>query len=157
MTAVALNKQPVLPENLAVNLARSRVFGLDVLRALAIATVVYGHCGDMVASVGHVFFPPLLDGVELFFVLSGFLIGGLLIEIAEYQPTPLAWLMFMVRRWMRTLPAYFVVGIATLVPSSHIEHKIDHAVTYGFCCKTLHGQCPRTTGSRCPGRLRSRN
>ena len=47
-------------------------------------------------------------GVELFFVLSGLLIGRLLIGILDRGPTPAAWLRFMTRRWMRTLPLYFV-------------------------------------------------
>lgn len=57
--------------------------------------------------------PPLLSqagffGVELFFVLSGFLIGGLLLRIVDEGPTPRAWRVFMLRRWMRTLPVYLL-------------------------------------------------
>ncbi len=57
--------------------------------------------------------PPWLSysgtfGVELFFVLSGYLIGTLLLEIIERGPSWQAWSRFMVRRWMRTLPLYFL-------------------------------------------------
>jgi peptidoglycan/LPS O-acetylase OafA/YrhL len=53
-------------------------------------------------------------GVEIFFALSGFLIGGLLIQIVERGPTLRGWLVFMVRRWMRTIPLYFL-WIAVLI------------------------------------------
>lgn len=46
-----------------------------------------------------------LAGVELFFALSGFLIGGILIKL---QPTLRAVRVFLARRWLRTLPVYFL-------------------------------------------------
>jgi peptidoglycan/LPS O-acetylase OafA/YrhL len=59
-------------------------------------------------------------GVELFFVLSGFLIGRLLINIITVQPTLLAWLVFMTRRWMRTLPIYFIlIGVLAVIWPPH--------------------------------------
>jgi peptidoglycan/LPS O-acetylase OafA/YrhL len=93
--------------------------------------VVYVHSAGMLAMTGHDFLPSWLDGVELFFVLSGFLIGGLLIDISDRQPSLRAWLIFMIRRWMRTLPAYFVVGGVSLMTSSQVHHKLYHAVVYG--------------------------
>ncbi len=46
-------------------------------------------------------------GVELFFVLSGFLIGGILLDITAAGATARAFGVFLLRRWMRTLPLYF--------------------------------------------------
>ena len=51
-----------------------------------------------------------LDGVAFFFVLSGFLIGGILIrqmsnETFTFQKAK----DFLIRRWFRTLPNYFIV------------------------------------------------
>ena len=101
--------------------AEGRSAGLDVVRSIAILLVLVSHCSDMFAAwLGGR--PPLwlseagFFGVELFFVLSGFLIGRLLIRIAEDKPTLRAWRVFMVRRWMRTLPIYLLwIGILAIV------------------------------------------
>ena len=89
-----------------------RVFGLDVLRAAAIMGVVcahgfvvlYPHLVGVLGIFGHGGF----YGVELFFVLSGFLIGQILLR----QGTALGHAgnvaVFYVRRWFRTLPLFFL-------------------------------------------------
>ncbi|MCH4551170.1 acyltransferase [Aestuariibaculum sp. L182] len=49
-------------------------------------------------------------GVDLFFVLSGFLIGGIILKQIDLGKT--SWndfLYFWIRRWFRTLPNYFLV------------------------------------------------
>ena len=51
-------------------------------------------------------------GVELFFALSGFLIGRLLIALAEGGVTPRRVGRFWARRWLRTLPLDYVVWLA---------------------------------------------
>lgn len=88
-----------------------RVFGLDVLRALAILLVMIGH-----SSYHH--HPPswfkwFFDeqgtlGVELFYVLSGFLIGHILIRSAKSgKLNGMSDVFdFWKRRWARTLPLY---------------------------------------------------
>ncbi len=89
----------------------NRVFGLDLLRFIAIFMVLLGH-GKMVLppDVKKLFDPFLLDGVAIFFVLSGYLIGGILIKQLERdKPTIGGLVHFWKRRWMRTLPAYLVV------------------------------------------------
>jgi peptidoglycan/LPS O-acetylase OafA/YrhL len=61
-----------------------------------------------VAAMGH--------GVDLFFVLSGFLIGSLLLDIVERGPSLRAWLVFLLRRWMRTVPLYALwVAVCLLI------------------------------------------
>src|SRR5262249_49323302 len=60
---------------------------------------------------------------------SGFLIGGLLVEIIERDPGMRSWMIFLVRRWMRTLPLYLlwiVVLLITLWPRE-LRHT---AITY---------------------------
>ncbi len=91
----------------------ARSAGLDILRSLAILWVLVSHCGDTFAAWWDVRAPFLSSvsgffGVELFFVLSGFLIGRLLLRIVERRPTWRDWRVFMVRRWMRTLPVYYL-------------------------------------------------
>ena len=49
-------------------------------------------------------------GVELFFVLSGFLIGGILIKIFDNTEFTFADVRrFWIRRWFRTLPNYWLI------------------------------------------------
>ncbi|QJP96823.1 MULTISPECIES: acyltransferase family protein [Pseudomonas] len=88
----------------------NRSFGLDVCRTLACLLVVFGH------MLGHSLPSPILSnfaflaifGVDLFFCLSGFLIGRILLkEAARWGETKTAGLTnFWYRRWMRTLPLY---------------------------------------------------
>jgi peptidoglycan/LPS O-acetylase OafA/YrhL len=87
---------------------RQRQPGLDLLRALAIIIVVIYHAGIMGFRL-----PGRVDrwgwiGVDLFFVLSGYLIGGqLLAELARNNRLKLP--RFYARRALRILPAYVVV------------------------------------------------
>lgn len=100
-----------------LDLSQNRVFGLDILRFVAIFMVLLGHSMLFVpADIKPMFKQFLLDGVSIFFVLSGFLIGGILIkQLNREKPTFYGLLDFWKRRWMRTLPAYMVVLIALIV------------------------------------------
>ena len=96
---------------------RERQPGLDLLRALAIIVVVIYH-----AALFGFKLPGRVDrfgwiGVDLFFVLSGYLIGGqLLAPLARDQRMNLG--RFFARRALRIMPAYFVVlAIYFLLPS----------------------------------------
>ncbi len=104
---------------------KDRVFGLDVLRATAIIFVMWSH--------GHIYSKQLLDvqyyrwlmwdGVGLFFVLSGFLIGQILINIVLQNEFNFKTLMhFWWRRWFRTLPLYYLV-LTVLVLLYFVAHK----------------------------------
>jgi len=91
----------------------ARSAGLDIVRSIAILLVLVSHYGTYFTAWCGIGFPFQLAalgsyGVELFFVLSGFLIGRLLIDILDRGADARAWLIFMVRRWMRTLPLYYV-------------------------------------------------
>jgi len=96
---------------------RERQPGLDLLRTLAIIVVVIYH-----AALFGFKLPGRVDrfgwiGVDLFFVLSGYLIGGqLLAPLARDQRMNLG--RFFARRAVRIMPAYFVVlAIYFLLPS----------------------------------------
>lgn len=102
----------------------SRLRGLDLLRGIAAYAVVLGHCEPaLVVAFG----PEIskltsfgaVSGVEIFFALSGFLIGGILLEL---EPTARNLRTFVVRRWMRTLPVYyFTLGVCLLLPRLLLE------------------------------------
>src|SRR5688500_11000902 len=78
---------------------------IDGLRAVAVLAVVLYHAGATLAPGGFV-------GVDVFFVISGYLITGLLLQ--EWRHTGrLAFGAFYARRARRLLPALFVVVVAT--------------------------------------------
>jgi peptidoglycan/LPS O-acetylase OafA/YrhL len=80
---------------------------IEGLRAVAVGVVVAAHIGAPFALGGYV-------GVDVFFVISGFLITALLLrEIDRHGRVDLA--RFYARRAVRLLPAAAVVLVATLV------------------------------------------
>ncbi|BET67624.1 acyltransferase [Opitutales bacterium ASA1] len=99
------------------NLSGSRVFGLDVVRATAIWGVLIAHGIpflythlSQIGYLGHLG----SVGVDLFFVLSGFLIGGILLRTGETIGTARGLGGFWLRRWIRTLPNYYVFVLVNL-------------------------------------------
>lgn len=102
-----------------------RNFGLDLLRALAIVLVLLSHGRACIAES----FPVLKDffvfgylGVEMFFVLSGFLIGGILVNIIRPGCRFSDLKNFWVRRWFRTLPNYYLFLIVEFVLAATVVH-----------------------------------
>ena len=96
---------------------RERQPGLDLLRALAIIVVVIYHAGIMGFPVPGRVHRWGWIGVDLFFVLSGYLIGAqLLAPLVREQSIDLK--RFFARRALRIMPAYFVVlAIYIFLPS----------------------------------------
>ena len=78
---------------------------IDGLRAIAVLAVVFYHFGIPGFQGGFV-------GVDIFFVISGFLIGGILWR--EYDSTGRIWLRhFYIRRFRRLAPAFFTMAFVT--------------------------------------------
>jgi len=96
-----------------IEISKNRIFGLDLLRFIAIFMVLLGHSTNMAPQhIKNFVLKYHYDGVAIFFVLSGFLIGGILIKILNKdKPSYYGLLDFWKRRWMRTLPAYLLVLI----------------------------------------------
>jgi len=91
----------------------NRIFGLDLLRFFAIFYVMFRHANDLILPYANkkVLKALEFDGVTIFFVLSGFLIGRILLKI-YFQKENLNWghlKHFWMRRWLRTIPPYFLV------------------------------------------------
>jgi peptidoglycan/LPS O-acetylase OafA/YrhL len=81
----------------------NRQFGLDLIRAIAISLVVASHYVNGIASLGHL-------GVDLFFVLSGYLIGSILYKslVGKGSVSYGEIYEFLRRRWYRTVPNYLL-------------------------------------------------
>ncbi len=93
--------------------------GLDLVRAIAVLLVMVSHWANSVGGWYGVAAPQFVFdagevGVDLFFGLSGFLIGRILLDLVERGPTWRGLGIFLVRRWMRTLPLYYL-WLAVLV------------------------------------------
>ena len=100
---------------------RERQPGLDLLRALAIIVVVIYHAGNMGFPMPGRVHRWGWIGVDLFFVLSGYLIGGqLLAPLARDQSINLG--RFFTRRALRIMPAYFVILAIYIFLSSWREY-----------------------------------
>jgi peptidoglycan/LPS O-acetylase OafA/YrhL len=85
---------------------------IDGLRAFAVLSVVLYHFSIPGAGGGFI-------GVDVFFVISGFLIGGILWRELESRGT-LALTNFYARRVRRLAAAYFVMAIVTLIAAYFI-------------------------------------
>ncbi|MDI6025818.1 acyltransferase family protein [Corticibacterium sp. UT-5YL-CI-8] len=85
----------------------ANVAQIDGLRGIAVAAVVLYHFTQSLAPGGFV-------GVDIFFVLSGFLIGGILWrELSAHGSINVG--NFLVRRLKRLAPAYFAMALATTI------------------------------------------
>ena len=124
-----------------------RIFGLDILRSFAILLVVYGH-GVYVLPKSYKFYYllpfPYIDGVSVFFVLSGFLIGGILIKILQKNEFTFKVLFdFWIRRWFRTIPNYFfVLSILVAFQFVVLKDKGGFNLSYYFFSQNLHQGSP---------------
>jgi peptidoglycan/LPS O-acetylase OafA/YrhL len=122
-----------------------RIFGLDILRAAAILIVLYAHAYGIIGShFNHTLYNSIFpDGVMLFFVLSGFLIGSILIKTVnrtDFESKDL--INFWKRRWFRTLPAYFVVLTAILLNTYNAGPvHFTEVSKYLLFCQSLFGRC----------------
>lgn len=113
----------------------NRIFGLDVIRATAILMVVFSHIYYLIDSSN----PLLISisglfgffGVELFFVLSGFLIGTILLNKYMNENFSIKEIFsFLKRRWFRTLPNYYLILIVNIIIALAMGYSIDGWLNY---------------------------
>lgn len=113
-----------------------RIFGLDLMRAVAILFVVFSHAlwivpelpglpGELLRLMGVL-------GVEIFFVLSGFLIGRILLKqfSVTYDKAKLQY--FWVRRWFRTLPNYYLILLLNIAILFYIGRELPDSLWQYF-------------------------
>lgn len=108
---------------------KRRINSLDLLRSIAILLVLMAHiiygfgAPDNLAplQLGGI-------GVDLFFVLSGWLLGSVLFQELTNDRIDIG--RFWTRRWMRTLPAYYAVLSLTML--QQIVTKDDPALRWDY-------------------------
>lgn len=83
-------------------------------------------------------------GVEIFFVLSGFLIGKILYDkfVSEDFTFKIV-LVFLKRRWLRTLPNYYLILIINILIAFLIGYNIDGFWKYFFFLQNFSEPLPR--------------
>ena len=126
---------------------KERIFGLDALRAAAILMVVSSHV-LWIYPKSNAFIPTLFElfgfwGVELFFVLSGFLIGSILYKIFINENFTLKSVFhFLKRRWFRTLPNYYLVMLLNILIAFFLGFSIENTGSYFLFLQNFASKSP---------------
>jgi peptidoglycan/LPS O-acetylase OafA/YrhL len=114
----------------------NRIVGLDLLRFIAIFYVFWGHGEILVPNeLTWLYNIPIIlpfEGVSVFFVLSGFLIGTILnktIFNTDFKSDDLV--RFWLRRWFRTIPLYLIVLILLIILSNDLWN--NNFLYFIFC------------------------
>jgi peptidoglycan/LPS O-acetylase OafA/YrhL len=127
---------------------KNRIQSLDIIRGIAILMVIIHHSGfemipnqpEIDGATGLVFWSLKnlgWSGVDLFFVLSGFLIGGLLFSEIERTGT-LSCSRFWMRRGFKIWPSYFALLFVLAVAEE--TRWIDlGSMTHGIRDMFVHG------------------
>lgn len=127
---------------------KQRVFGLDIMRAVAILLVVFSHALWIVPGEKGLI-PDVLSlagviGVEIFFVLSGFLIGRIVYKIFvtdDFNFNRVKY--FWVRRWFRTLPNYYFILIVNIITAIYLGTELpDNLWQYFFFLQNFAWEMP---------------
>ncbi|MBN9080681.1 MAG: hypothetical protein BGP04_20620 [Rhizobiales bacterium 62-17] len=96
-----------------------RLASLDLLRGVAALSVAIPHYVMLGSTDWPVANVISILAVEIFFVLSGFVLAPQLIHCATSPALADTWI-FLVRRWMRTIPPYLVALITITVVSGNL-------------------------------------
>ena len=104
----------------------NRIYGLDVMRAFAIISVLFYHiCPYFPHSSEKYIIAIFKHGVPIFFILSGFLIGQILLRTIYDNKFSLFQLFkFWCNRWIRTIPPYYITLTAILVLTYSLNHDL---------------------------------
>ena len=142
---------------LKIEINSSRIYGLDILRAFAILFVVLDHSkhtlqnsnSEIISGISQSYSWYIrylvFDGVSIFFVLSGFLIGSILIKTFDRGDLSFKSLVnFWIKRWMRTLPNYlFILSLLILLSTIYSKNfNFQDAMPYYFFIQNFSSPHP---------------
>lgn len=119
---------------------KKRNFGLDVIRAAAIIFVLFNHVINYFLSFPRSTVLGNMGGflgVELFFVLSGFLIGRILLTQFQHHISKDTIKVFYIRRWFRTLPLYYFLLTFFVIAGIVITRQFDLHLLHFFFLQNL--------------------
>ena len=113
----------------------THIKGLDGIRAISVFLVIVSHwiAKDSIVNI----LPNGAIGVDVFFVLSGFLITRILIESGNESKSNSEGVLgvlkiFYIRRFLRIFPLYYLVLFSTLLFSSIFYSEIENSIKYHF-------------------------
>lgn len=112
-----------------------RIFGLDLMRAVGGIMVVLSHTSFLVEQHWPRFpATPRIDWVNLFFLLSGFLIGSILLDATSAKGSPaFRCADFLQRRWLRSLPNYYLfLALNVWLVHAHLAPGMLSNATWGY-------------------------
>ncbi len=108
---------------------RSYYLGLDIMRAIAAILIVVYHYDvhriEGISKFTEVFFGTLWSMVDLFFVLSGFLIASGWFKEIERKGQP-SFKDFYIKRFFRILPLYYAVIAFYWIKNVIIMKRVDY-------------------------------
>lgn len=112
------------------------------MRSIAVLLVMASHYTNNFSYWLGISPPPGLFyagdlGVALFFGLSGFLIGGILLDIIAAGGGGHALLRFWIRRWMRTLPVYWVWLCVLIIFFPPARHRLDYFLHFATMTQNM--------------------
>ena len=100
----------------------SKYPGIDLLRAVAVSLVVMFHTAVYNEALSTSIFRIGWIGVDLFFVLSGFLVGGILFDM--YKKNSYNLKTFYIHRFLRIYPVYIFILLFTIA-INYQQNRID--------------------------------
>lgn len=112
----------------------NRYIGFDLMRTTAVMLVLLSHSLAFLPFIWpqeYLFTFMGFAGVEIFFVLSGFLIGNIMYKAFRKKLDKNGLKVFWIRRWFRTLPLYYIVLALNIVLTISIE-GISHVPFTAF-------------------------
>ena len=116
-------------------MATQRLQWLDFLRGLSILLVLGAHCPAQIFEIPFLFcFSPFFEkfggyGVDIFFAISGFLIGGDLIH-QKISKGAINIKLFYLRRYLKILPPFYICLVCNIFLCIWFskEHRGDYGV-----------------------------
>lgn len=112
-------------------MTKERIFGLDVMRAVAVLLVLISRLKRIVpdSEIRHIASVGGVIGVEIFFVLSGFLIGSIVLSFfLKDDFNFLKVKNFWIRRFFRILPNYFLILITNILVFKLIGFSLPESI-----------------------------